>query len=331
MPLKKKGIAVLDESDDERNANERDIEEVRKATRAEREPKEREPKEERPIEVDLDEEEDDEEDDEEKDERPATRDEKKRNRSREHAAARERAETALTEERAARQRTDEENRFFRAQLTERLSRDAQPKQDDPHDAKLKNNRERQDALLTEYNGRLQQLKAGERLSGEEEAKYRERMRALNQEEMETVIDKRTRAGGGQQVTPQSVEQQVVLNTFAQRYPDMVKSQATMRVVQAEEQALIATGEPKNWATIDKAVKNTRKRLGLRSDTPDVRQRFAGTRSAGGGGGETVSGKVNVTKADLKMARAAWPALSDEKRIKKIAKMKRDAAADAQND
>lgn len=314
MTLKKKTSAV-EETEAEQSANERDVEEIKKA-------KEGSESKDEPILVDPDELDDDD----EEEEKPS-RDEKKRLRYREQAEARATAERERDEERATRSRLEEENRLYRMQLTDSLARINQPRQADPIEDALKGNKERQEALLTEFEGRSASKNP---ITVEEQKKFRERMQDLNREEMRLVMKQEQRGNGT--VSPQYVEQQAVLNAFAQRYPDVMASHQARQLVQAEENALLAMGRPKSWATIDEAVKNTRKRLGLRSDTPDVRQRFAGTRSStGGGGGGSDASKVAISKHDLRMAREAWPKLTEKQRLKKIAETKRLAMQDAEKD
>lgn len=294
------------ETDEEKSANDRDIEEVRNAAKGKT--KEAEPDE--PTVIDLDEEEE-----KEADKQP-DRSEKRSARYRENKERAERLDRELAEERAARQRSEDQARLFQAQLTETLQRVGQKQQEDPVKEHLSRLQEQQDAVLADYDRQVQA-----RTMTDEKAKaLRARIRELQTEEARVIVRHENQRNGG--LNQGDVQQQVQRSQFQARYQDIAANRQAMDMMIGHEKILMAKGKPGGWETADEAARLTRKDLGWSKErSEETKARFTGMSSSGAAsGGRRESNRVELTKADKKMAMANWPGLKPEEAYVKMAKL-----------
>lgn len=259
------------------------------------------------------------EDAEDDDDDKSPRAERRRARWRDNQDRATRAEAASEEARNRVSQLETQNQLFQQQLTNVLSQVNRGPYVDPADAELKQIVDNQESILAEFRARD---KAGT-LTPDDEKTLRQRMRDLNAAEVRVQTTRTVRQELAQSGAGRNTEGEVIKATFASKYPDIMADARASQLVQTEEKRLLIMGKPRGWATIDLAVRNTRKALGMGGDVSEnVRRRFTGTRSAGGGGGGGGDAtSVGLTKMDKKMMRARWPGLPEAKQAKLMAKEK----------
>ena len=237
----------------------------------------------------------------------------------EHTERTRKAESERDEHRAAREKADEENRLLREQMQEnnRLQREAL----EMHRASLQG--PPRDELEDEHT-RLKETRAS--LQKEYQSAYTNAKGQLSQDvidsfqkrysDLEDSLRENSSARAARQYAPRQdprmqaarqVEDQIKL-----KYPDVFaagpRAQAHSQLVY---NSLVAAGEPVGWATLDKAMDQTRavKSFGIKAQgrpapSDNIRRRFASPPRGGAvGNEETDDSDVELSPEEAAMARS----------------------------
>lgn len=261
-------------------------------------PKDIEPNDAGIVEVELPEPDDDDDGDDDG-EQPVTRQEKKRQRASGHRELQERAERAEREAAAAR-----EAAVLQYQQFQYLQQQGQQKQADPQEEVKKVFREQEDAYAA-----FKALEASGGLTDSMIQQYKDRFQDIEVRKQQAIW----KASGmaQQQLTPQQV---VMINQRQQlysRYGDVLNHQQAGGWAYGTYQARVAAGEPDTEALRDEVAEEARRRFGLPSQirrsapTQGNRAKYtgmsAGANSSARADAGSRSGKMELTKDDVKMA------------------------------
>lgn len=264
--------------------------------------------------VDPDEEEEEEESEEGERTEHTPRQQKRSNRYTEQKRAREDAERRLNE-------TQQQNAFLQQQLQQTQTNVLQqiaaslPKRDekDPLDEQLADVRKRRAQLHSLYEVK----KSANILTQEEYREMLDQDHRLTDEEMRINFERNAaRKGLGQ--TPQQTQAEAIGKFVAMRHPDVFGHPTTKEYAIRTFQNMVLAGAPDGYATLDRAVAETRKAFKLKTPegerqpapvTNHTRRVYSGAPAgAGGGTGEKGSRTVAPTKAHMSMAKAMYPDL-----------------------
>ena len=231
-----------------------------------------------------------------------TRDEKKRNRWKEHTQARERAEARAKE-------LEDENRRLQVaaevarQQAFQVQQQAQPRGPDPIDEDLKRSRREQEALYAEYVGRQ---KEGN-LTPEAEEKFRQRAYDIKDRETQLQLQKFHRDNGISRQDPAEQHRQTVSSQIRMQFPDIVADARASAYADGVFRQLTALGRPNDWDTIEAAMKQTRRDLRMGNAEPSrrpneaERQRYSGLPAGPGSSREDSPKTIRMTPGYKKMA------------------------------
>lgn len=248
-----------------------------------------------------------------------TRDEKKKNRWREHTEARVAAETRASE--LERQLAEERGRaqaFYEAQRQQ----PQQQQQVDPF-------AQQEQAILQEIDHLRKDFVNMDtaKMSSEDVERYHKRWRDLDTAH-KTIITRREIQRATPQQQPNTMAQAAETHVRV-NYPELAENAVALQytnglLIQAQAERTRQTGrqEPPTMQMLDAALKQTRRALSLGPKDPPtaaVKARFSGMPATQSGAQPNGKKTVQLGKAERSMARTRWPKLDPDAAYKRFAK------------
>lgn len=256
-----------------------------------------------------------------------TRDEKKRNRWKEHTEARVAAETKAAE--LERQLAEERGR---AQALYEAQRQQPQQQQDPFAAQ-------EQMVLKEIENLRKDFANMDstKLSNEDVERFHGRWRDLDTAHKTIITRREIRNATAQQPQPNTMAQAAEVHV-RMNYPELADNAVALQytnglLIQAQAQRARQTGrnEAPTMQMLDEALKETRRALSLGPKAPPsqaVKARFSGMPATQSGASQNGKKTVQMGKDERAMARARWPKLEPEKAYRLFAKEQADRNDDS---
>lgn len=180
---------------------------------------------------------------------------------------------------------------------------------DPYEQRLDAAYARQNEL---FNNAQAEVKAGT-FSAERQAYYDREARAVEQEKMRIHTERAVASSSNERRAEQA---QAV---WVQKYPEVYQNPRAYQFAQASFQRRLALGEQQTNALVDEVMSEAIATFKLGAKPPPTaseKSRFSGVPSSGNGGGGKGGADITMTPELKRMARAAYPDLSDDEAEKR---------------
>lgn len=280
--------------------------------------------------VDVDEESEEEDEDRGQEQRPPRR-ERRANRYAEQKRSREEAEARSEELRR-------QNEMLQAQLAQSAAireiaeRIPKQQQADPDDAEIEELQRQRNEIYSLHESKM---RAGT-LTAEDQAELQKRVNALMRKENTIIVRRELRANQQQGAQhQQNGAQAAVVELLKAQHPDVWDNERARNLAILSHRRLVAMGHPDNLDTFAEAADQTRKDLRLPArgqrqpyrPNGHTRRAMSGVSAGGSGAGGQSRRVVEPTKANIAMARGAYPKLWKESPQKAFAKWAKESGAD----